>query len=224
MSTWHSWINPVWGTSCNEVIWVRANRSCQTFWQSIHLLTSFCTRVVNPVTKIDVLKDGIDGHLSPSPYLRYLFESTVSQLSLAWEDEKVIQRQCINFIFALSKELQSRFPDNLEALRINALFSVKETLKHHKSTTEIIHVAELLEYQPEPIDKIIFQWRIIHLLRWDSTETTVEFWSEVNIYMDFYWSNPFEELCKAALVPSPCHTQMWRLNGCSAKWVLSSQS
>lgn len=55
----------------------------------VHLLTSICSRVVNPMAKIDVLKDAIDGHLSPSPYLGYLFESTVYRLSLALEDKKV---------------------------------------------------------------------------------------------------------------------------------------
>ena len=66
------------------------------------------------------------------------------QLSLAPEEEKVIWRQCINYIVALSKELQARLPDNLEALWNMALFSVKETLKHNKGTTEMIKVAGLL--------------------------------------------------------------------------------
>ena len=68
------------------------------------------------MAKIDVLNNAIDGHLSPSPYLRYLFESTVYQLSLVPEDKKAIRRRCINYIFALSKELQARLPDNLEVL------------------------------------------------------------------------------------------------------------
>ena len=71
----------------------------------VHLLTSICSRVVNPMAKMGVLTDAIDGHLSPSPYLRYLFESTVYQLSLAPEDKKVIRTQCINYIVVLSKEL-----------------------------------------------------------------------------------------------------------------------
>jgi hypothetical protein len=68
------------------------------------------------MAKMDVLKDAIDGHLSPLPYLGYLLESTVYQLSLTPKDKKVIRRQCINYIVALSKELQARLPDNLEAL------------------------------------------------------------------------------------------------------------
>ena len=65
-----------------------------------------------------------------TPYLGYLFESTVYQLSLAPEDEKVIRRQCIiNYIVAFSKELQAKLPDNVDALQNMALFSVKETLK-----------------------------------------------------------------------------------------------
>lgn len=63
----------------------------------------------------------------------------------------------------------------------------------------MINVAELLGYQPQTIDKIISQWRNIHLLRWESTENTIEFWSEVYNYIDASGSKPFEELCKAAL-------------------------
>lgn len=96
------------------------------------------------MAKINVLKEAIDGHLNPAPFLGYLFESTMSQLSLAPEDEKVIRRRCISYVVALSKELQGRLPDDLETLRNMALFSVKETLKHNKSTNEIIKVAELL--------------------------------------------------------------------------------
>ena len=92
-------------------------------------------------------------------YLGCLLESTVYQLSLAPEDEKVIRRQCINYIVAFSKELQKRLPDNLEALWHMALFSVKETLKHNKGTTEMIKVAELLGCQPQTIDQIVSQWR-----------------------------------------------------------------
>lgn len=110
----------------------------------VHLISSICSRVVNPMAKINVLKEAIDGHLNPAPYLGYLFESTMSQLSLAPEDEKVIRRRCISYVVALSKELQGRLPDDLETLRNMALFSVKETLKHNKGTNEIIKVAELL--------------------------------------------------------------------------------
>lgn len=56
-----------------------------------------------------------------------------------------------------------------------------------------------LRYQPQTIDKIVSQWRNIHLLRSESTENTTEFWSEVYNYTDASGIKPFEELCKAAL-------------------------
>ncbi|XP_077399768.1 uncharacterized protein LOC144034693 [Vanacampus margaritifer] len=166
----------------------------------VHLLTSICTKVVNPTATIDILKDAIEGHLSPSPYLGYLFESTLSQLSLAPDEEKDIRRRCVKFIVALSEELQSRLPDNLEALRNMALFGVEETLlKHREGTAEVIQVAELLGYEPGTIVKIVSQWRNIHLVKWDSTETTIQFWSQVKNYTDSTGANPFQELCNAAL-------------------------
>lgn len=63
----------------------------------------------------------------------------------------------------------------------------------------MIKVAGLLGYKSDTIDKIVSQWRTIHLSSWDSTENTIEFWSEVSNYTDSSGSNPFEELCKAAL-------------------------
>jgi hypothetical protein len=35
----------------------------------VHLLISICSRVVNPMAQMYVLKDAIDGRLSPSPHL-----------------------------------------------------------------------------------------------------------------------------------------------------------
>lgn len=35
----------------------------------VNFLLSVCSRVVNPMAKIDVLKDAMDGHLSPAPYI-----------------------------------------------------------------------------------------------------------------------------------------------------------
>ncbi|XP_077357277.1 uncharacterized protein LOC144004157 [Festucalex cinctus] len=166
----------------------------------VHLLTSICAKVVNPTATIDILKNAIEGQLNPSPYLGYLFESTLSQLSLAPDEEKDVRRRCVEFVVALSKELQSRLPDNLEALRNIALFSVEETLlQHREGTAEMIQVAELLGYEPETIVKIVSQWRNVHLVKWGSTETTIQLWSQVNNYTDSSGANPFQELCNAAL-------------------------
>ena len=48
----------------------------------MRLIKSVCNRVINPMAKIDVLKEPIDGHISPKPYLGYTFESKPAQCSM----------------------------------------------------------------------------------------------------------------------------------------------
>ena len=87
----------------------------------VHFLTSICSRVVNHMAKMDVLKDAIDGHLSPSAYRGYLLESTVYQLSLAPEDKKVIRRECINYIVAFRQGAASKAPRHPRSLARHGL-------------------------------------------------------------------------------------------------------
>lgn len=56
----------------------------------ISLVKSVSSRVLNPLAKVDVLKDPIDGYISPKPYLGYLFESKAAELHLPEEVEKNI--------------------------------------------------------------------------------------------------------------------------------------
>ena len=89
--------------------------------------------------------------------------------------------------------------DNIEALQYMSVFNVEETLKHNKSPAEITKIAKLLGYSPADIDKIVQQWRAIHLSRWNETKNTVGFWSEIWKFRDAADINPFQELAMAAV-------------------------
>lgn len=85
--------------------------------------------VINPMAKFDVLKEPIDGHISPKPYLGYIFESKAAQLKLSPEEKDCVRRRCVTYNISLANELTSRLPDNVEILQHMSLFNVGETLK-----------------------------------------------------------------------------------------------
>ena len=80
-----------------------------------------------------------------------------------------------------------------------SVFNVEETLKHNKSPGEIEKIANLLGYSPAEIDKIVQQWRAIHLSKWNETKNTLGFWSEIWKFRDAADINPFQELAMAAV-------------------------
>ncbi len=79
------------------------------------------------------------------------------------------------------------------------MFNVEKTLKHNKNLDEIQKIAKLLGYSPSQMDKIVQQWRVIHLRRWNEDRNTVGFWSEVYKFRDAADINPFQVLAMAAV-------------------------
>ncbi|KAL0195174.1 hypothetical protein M9458_008746, partial [Cirrhinus mrigala] len=165
----------------------------------VSLIKSVSSRVLNPLAKTDVLKGPIDGDISPKPYLGYLFESKAAELHLVPEHEINVRKRCVAFTISLTNELRVRLPDNIEALQYMSVFNVEETLKHNKSPGEIGKIAKLLGYSPADIDKIVQQWRAIHLSKWNETKNTMSFWSEIMKFRDAADINPFQELAMAAV-------------------------
>lgn len=80
-----------------------------------------------------------------------------------------------------------------------SVFNMEETLKHNKSLGEIEKIANLLGFSHEAIDKIVHQWRTIHLSKRNETKNTMDFWSEIWKYRDAADINPFQELAMAAV-------------------------
>ena len=80
-----------------------------------------------------------------------------------------------------------------------SIFSVGDALKPQKSFGEMEKIATLLGYSPTDTDKIIQQWRVIHLSKWNEIQDTVGFWSDVWQFRDAAGINPFKELAMAAV-------------------------
>nr|XP_054591608.1 uncharacterized protein LOC129155892 [Nothobranchius furzeri] len=165
----------------------------------ILLIKSVCCRVLHPGATIDILKDPIENHISPRPYLGFAFESKTAELTISPEDEDCVRRRCISYTVALANELRARLPDSLEILQHMSLFSVGETLKQNKNPDDMAKLMVLLGYDPETTDRIINQWRSVHFQRWEETANTTGFWFEVKKHRDAAGLNPFEELASAAV-------------------------
>ena len=78
----------------------------------------------------------------------------------------------------MNNYLGARLPDNVKILQHMSWFIVGETLKHNKSLEGMTKLTSLLGYCPATIDKIINQWRLIHLQIWEETTNTMAFWAE----------------------------------------------
>ncbi len=66
------------------------------------VIKSVCCKVINPMAKMYVLKEPIDGHISPKPYLGYIFEAKAAQLKLSPEAEDCVRRRCVNYTISLA--------------------------------------------------------------------------------------------------------------------------
>ena len=165
----------------------------------VSLIKSVSSRVLNPLAKVDVLKGPLDGYISPVPYLGFLFDSKAAELHLAPDDEQNVRKRCVAFTISLTNELRMRLPENMETLKHMSVFNVQETLKHNKSPAEMVTIAKLLGFSPEAIDKIVQQWRTIHLSVWTEKKNTLSFWSEIWRFRDAAGLNPFQELAMAAV-------------------------
>ncbi|KAI4813109.1 hypothetical protein KUCAC02_024457 [Chaenocephalus aceratus] len=124
---------------------------------------------------------------------------SAAELLLAPEEKDQVRKRCVAFTISLTHELRLRLPDNIEALQYMSVFNVEKTLNHSKSLGEIEKIAKLLGYSPADIDKIVQQWRSIHLRKWNETKNTVGFWVEVWKFRDTADNNPFHELTMAAV-------------------------
>ena len=63
----------------------------------VGLVKSVSSRVINPLAKVDALREQIDGYISPKPYLGYLFEAKAAELHLSPEEESNVRRRCVGY-------------------------------------------------------------------------------------------------------------------------------
>ncbi|KAH8036852.1 hypothetical protein HPB51_006121 [Rhipicephalus microplus] len=160
------------------------------------LIKMVCSKVLIPTAKIDPLRQPIDGHLDPKPYLGYEFEKLASTLPAGPEVDFVRQR-CVNFTVKLSNELRQRLPSNFKILQGMARLSVGACLRVLKEP--ITELAEHFGVQPNEIDLVNAQWKRLTLVGWANTTDTIAFWSEATAYRDAAGSNPFHEVAQLAV-------------------------
>ncbi|KAH8025106.1 hypothetical protein HPB51_003022 [Rhipicephalus microplus] len=160
------------------------------------LIKMVCSKVLIPTAKIDPLRQPIDGHLDPKPYLGYEFEKLASTLPAGPEVDFVRQR-CVNFTVKLSNELRQRLPSNFKILQGMARLSVGACLRVLKEP--ITELAEHFGVQPNEIDLVNAQWKKLTLVGWANTTDTIAFWSEATAYRDAAGSNPFHEVAQLAV-------------------------
>lgn len=158
------------------------------------LIKFLASKIVNPTARVDIFKDNLDSYLDPDPYLGYEFNKASSECSP--ELKVIIKKRCICFTLKLLLEVRNRLPDNISILQKMSTFAVDKCLNPLKDS--IVDLAECMTTDASNIDKIINQWKNIHVINWINKNHTVKFWCEVRLYRDASGENPFKELADLA--------------------------
>ncbi|XP_033255793.1 uncharacterized protein LOC117195307 [Drosophila miranda] len=153
-------------------------------------------KITPPDAKIDVLKDDLDEFAVSSLYMGYLFEKEIKEKNYNNEVNE-IREMCKDFIKELIIQLRERLPDNFEPLEKLQVFAAENVLKHNKNHNDLISILEHFNYKN--IDGVLAQYGKIQLVPWQSTDDTIQFWSEVLTYKDAGKNKPFEEIALFAI-------------------------
>lgn len=103
----------------------------------------------------------------------------------------------MKFVVSLVHQIRQRLPDNIQVLSKIAQLSVKKALSALKPS--LVPLLEAMGLDESEIDEIESQWKAITSVTWSKTNTTEDFWCEVNTYRDACGRNPFGALARFAL-------------------------
>ncbi|XP_051858397.1 uncharacterized protein LOC117565073 [Drosophila albomicans] len=113
------------------------------------------------------------------------------------EQEPEIRQVCVNFVKRLIMQLRERLPDNFNILKKVNMFAVDNILRPHKNIFDFINIFEY--FKITDIGKLKSQLDKIHLIKWEKTEESMQFWAEVLAYRDAENNNPFKALALFAI-------------------------
>lgn len=167
----------------------------------VDVIESLAGKIIIPTRRhsIDILTEkNFEQHLDPSPHLVYNFEKALEHIP--GKEKQVLTKRCIEFPVKLIKELQGGLPHNIKILKNINVLSASQALNSNKDLRLLVNLVEEFGINADEIDKIINQWRNIHIQKWIHTNDTVKFWLEVNHYKDAGMNNPFQELVDFALL------------------------
>nr|XP_017097198.2 uncharacterized protein LOC108125494 [Drosophila bipectinata] len=159
-------------------------------------INSLKEKIIPPEINIDIFKDDFTHITVQDLYLGYAFERKIKSLECK-EQEPEIRQVCVNFVQRLIMQLRERLPDNFNILKKVNIFAVDNILRPHKNILDFINIFEY--FKITDIDELKSQLDKIHLIRWEKTEESMQFWAEVLAYRDAGNNNPFKALALFAI-------------------------
>ncbi|CAG5054013.1 unnamed protein product [Parnassius apollo] len=165
-----------------------------------NLIDTLVTKVTLPTHKIDIFTQNIRDYLDQRCYLGFRFEKHIQEMKekgFPREEEEVLRNRCIQFIVCLIDEIKNRLPENITLMKQISRISVEKALHHNKEN--LVDIMARFVTSTELIAKIDDQWQQIHLLRWNETKDTKNFWSEVLKFKDAQGVARFQELATFAI-------------------------
>ncbi|EFA13101.1 hypothetical protein TcasGA2_TC012970 [Tribolium castaneum] len=182
----------------NKAFKVKEPDSTKLLDDITRLLDSLIKRITTPNTKFQLFKDNIESFAIRDGYLGYMFETKVKEMKQAgFTDEAGLRERCVRFLIKLIQVIIQRLPDNIETLKTMSEFSVQNTLRAIKP--DLVKLLEDSGYEPQIIEKVNTQWKSISFVKWENTDNTVKFWSEVYSFKDSVGDKPYKDLSLIAI-------------------------
>lgn len=167
------------------------------------LITILTNKIVLPSHhQLDIFKHKIEDYVDWNCYLGFKFETIIRNLKdnkhLLQDEECALRKRVINFVIALIEELKTRLPENLDIMNKVSYLSYDVALNHNKPS--LISLLKFFGKKDDEIDIIENKWRMLHLINWNATKDTKQFWYEVYNFKDASNENPFKPLASFAVM------------------------
>jgi len=117
---------------------------------------------------------------------------------LVQDEEYNLRKRVITFVIALIEELKNRLPENLDIMNKISYLSYDVALNHNKPS--LVPILKFFGKKDDEIDIIENKWHMLHLIKWNATKDTKQFWYEVYNYKDASNENPFKSLASFAIM------------------------
>lgn len=132
----------------------------------------------------------------------FKFENIIRNLkdnkNLSKDEECALRKRVITFVIALIEEIKNRLPENLDIMNKISYLSCDIALNHNKPS--LIPILKFFGKNDNEIDIIENKWHILHLIKWNATKDTKQFWYKVYNFKDTSDENPFKPLASFAVM------------------------
>ncbi|KAL1448682.1 hypothetical protein WDU94_000558 [Cyamophila willieti] len=173
--------------------------------QEVNMLFQNYLSLIIPPSRLDKIKHSdystfdIRSCVMGASCVNFGFHFVENSVRIDDENLRIVKTKCLSFLVEICSELQKRLPENIKVLEYTSLFTPQKATSQVRP--DISSVVRMLSnmFGSEQIDKLLDQWRVLPLLKWNSVDDVDAFWFEVSNYKNAGGEFSFHEIGNLAL-------------------------